>query len=163
MVMVQEYLRRRGAPFEVVDHPSAFTSIAEAFAVGISADEVLKCVVLDTRGGHALGVVPASTRLDMDLVQEALRDPAACLAAERELEADLDVELGAMPPTGWLFGLPTFVDPAVFEHETILFAAGSRTLSIRMRTEDLFRDEPYTVAPLTARRESEDRRKELIP
>jgi prolyl-tRNA editing enzyme YbaK/EbsC (Cys-tRNA(Pro) deacylase) len=54
-----------------------------------------------------------------------------------------------MPPLGSLHGAPTFVDPEIMRHETLVFAAGTQTESVKVRAEDLFRTEPVTVAPLT--------------
>lgn len=157
-----EYLRMRGVQAEEVSHESAFTSIEEARALGVPADEVLKALVLDTRAGHALLVVPASRRLDMRLVREAVGDHHAHLATELELTSDLfGYELGAMPPLGSLIGAPTYVDPGVFEHETVLVAAGTRTASVRVRTADLFREEPISRVPLCAEPRTEDD-KELV-
>jgi hypothetical protein len=34
-------------------------------------------------------------------------------------------------------------------HETVVFAAGRQTESVKVRTEDLFRDEPVTIVALT--------------
>ncbi|MGH2652116.1 MAG: YbaK/EbsC family protein, partial [Actinomycetota bacterium] len=72
------------------------------------------------------------------------------LATEEEIEKDFPgYELGAMPPLGSLHGTPTYVDPEVMRHDTVVFAAGAQTESVKVRTEDLFRDEPVTIAPLT--------------
>ena len=69
-------------------------------------------------------------------------------------EAFPGFELGAIPPLGSLLGIPMYVDPEVLQHETVAFAAGSHTESVKIRTEDLLRDEPHTVAKLT--REGKD-------
>jgi hypothetical protein len=37
------------------------------------------------------------------------------------------------------------------EHDTVLFAAGSQTESVKVPAEDLFRDQPVTVTPLVRR------------
>jgi hypothetical protein len=34
-------------------------------------------------------------------------------------------------------------------HETLVFAAGTQTESVKVQSADLFRNEPVTVAPLT--------------
>ncbi len=150
MSAVTDHLARKGIPFETLAHDKAYTSVDEARALGVGADEVLKTVVLDTASGHALVVVPGARRLDMKRVQEAVGDRRAHLATEEELERDFPgVELGAFPPLGSMFGLPTYVDPEVMEHETVVFPAGTQTESVRVRREDLFRDEAITVAPLT--------------
>ena len=134
----------------MIPHEQTYTSIDEARALGISADEVLKTVVLGTASGHALAVIPGSRRLDIRAVEKAISDKHVRLAAEQEIESDFpDYELGAMPPLGSLHGAPTYVDPEVIGHETVVFAAGTQTESVKVRTEDLFRDEPVTIVPLT--------------
>jgi hypothetical protein len=55
MSFVTEYLERRGVGYEVAEHPRALTSMAEARALGITADEVVKTVVLVTDRGTGAG------------------------------------------------------------------------------------------------------------
>lgn len=157
--VVELYLSLRGVPYEVVPHRRAFTSLTEAAALGVSPDEVLKTLVVNAEGGHVLVVIPGSCRVDMRLVREAAGDPDARLANEWELGHDFSgYELGAMPPLGSLVGARTYVDPELFLHEMVVFAAGSQTRSIRCRPEDLFRAEPIAVVPLT----DTAREKELV-
>lgn len=150
MSLTTEYLEGRGVPFDVVPHDKAFTSIDEARAIGIEADAVVKTLLLDTAAGHALAVIPGDRRLDMRLVEGVVGDKHAHLATEQEIEHDLPgVELGSLPPLGGLLKARTYVDPEVLEHETIVFAAGTQTESVRARSEDVFRDEGVTVAKIT--------------
>jgi Ala-tRNA(Pro) deacylase len=150
MSLVTDYLGERGVVFEVVAHRRAFTSLQEARELGVAADEVLKTVAVRTRGKYALAVVPASRRLELRLVRESLDDPDARLASEAELGADFPgYELGALPPLGSLLGVPMLVDPEVLGQETVLFAAGTETESVRVRAGELFRDEPLTLRQLT--------------
>ena len=159
MLGVSQDLEKRGVTFEASSHPETYTSVDEARALGIAADEVLKAVMLNTASGYRLAVVPASRRLDMKLVEKALGDKHARLATEQELELDFPgYELGALPPLGSLLSVPTYVDPEVMEHEMIVFAAGSRTDSVKVRTKDLFRDEPVSISPLTRHPEEEEER-----
>jgi hypothetical protein len=51
MSLVSEHLDRQGYAFEVIPHPQAHTSIDEARAVGVDADEVLETLALRTAGG----------------------------------------------------------------------------------------------------------------
>jgi prolyl-tRNA editing enzyme YbaK/EbsC (Cys-tRNA(Pro) deacylase) len=155
MSSVSEHLRSRGLSFEVIPHTKAYTSIDEAEALGLSADEVLKVIALKTASGYALAVIPGGRRLDMKLAREAVGDNHARLATEEELERDFaHYELGALPPLGSLLGAPVHVDTGVMEHDTVLFAAGSQTESVKLRAEDLFRAEQVTVVPLARRVET---------
>ena len=47
MSVVTDLLDKRGVTFEVIPHDQAYTSIAEATALGVAADEVLKALVLE--------------------------------------------------------------------------------------------------------------------
>ena len=158
MSAVAEHLRGRGIAFEEIPHAKVYTSIAEAQALGIAADEVLKGIVVKTAAGYALAAIPGARRLDMGLVRHAVEDHHARLATEEELEREFPAyELGALPPVGSILGLPAYVDPEVLEHETVVFAAGTQTESVKVRTAELFRDEPISVVPLTRRPEEADR------
>ncbi len=152
MSLVTEHLEDRGVQFEVLRHAQTLTTVDEARVLGIAPSEVVKTLVLNTAAGHALAVVLATCRLDMRLAQKATHDPHARLASEDELARDFpDYELGAMPPVGALFGVPAYVDPEVMIRETVVFAAGTHTESIKVGRGDLFPDTSVTVVPLSRR------------
>jgi Ala-tRNA(Pro) deacylase len=149
MSVVTQHLQQRGRAFEVIPHRQAYTSTDEARALGIDADEVLKTLAVRTGPGYALVVIPASRRLDLHLVRDALGDNHARLASEEELGRDFaSYQLGALPPLGALLGSQVYVDPEVLGHDTVAFAAGSQTESIKMRTEELFGSEQATMVAL---------------
>jgi Ala-tRNA(Pro) deacylase len=154
MSFVTDHLTSRGTSFETIAHSRTFTSIEEARALGVAADEVLKTVALTTARGHALAVIPASRRLDMKLVRQAVGDGHARLATEDELQLDFaPCELGALPPLGSLLRARTYVDPEVMRHDTVVFAAGTQTESVKAPTQQLLQGEDVTVAPLTTQPE----------
>jgi Ala-tRNA(Pro) deacylase len=150
MTQVMEHLETQGVPFEPIEHQQTYSPIAEAGALGIDASDVLKTVAIRVAGGgYALVVVPATCRVDIHLVQAAVGDRHVRLATEEELLRDFpDIELGALPPLGSLLGAPLYVDEEVLQHETVVFAAGSRTESVQIRTADLFQHEQMTTRPL---------------
>jgi Ala-tRNA(Pro) deacylase len=158
-----EELRKRKCRFELIAHPRTFTSIEEALALGVAADEVLKSVIVETHGTDAVLVIPASRRLDMSLVRQALKDPHVRLATEEEITAHFPgTEPGAMHPIGSLFGVRTYVDPEVFEHERVLFATGVRLRSMRTLTKDLFRYEPIAVVALSKHPEESEEKDPVL-
>jgi Ala-tRNA(Pro) deacylase len=150
MSTVTDQLTKWGVSYELVQHEKAYTSTDEALALGISADEVVKTVVLDIGSVHALAVIPGSRRLDIRAAERAVGAKHVRLATEEEIEKDFPgSELGAIPPLGSLYDTPTYVDPEVMRRDTLVFAAGTQTASVRVRTQDLFRNEPVTIAPMT--------------
>jgi Ala-tRNA(Pro) deacylase len=147
---VVRVLEERGARFEVVSHSPATDSMHESALLGMPAGDVVKTLVLDTKAGHALAALPANKRLDMDKLREASGDRHARLATEGEIVRDLPgCELGGIPPLGSLFALPVYVDPDVFAHEVVAFAAGTQTDSVRGPAKELFQGEKVTMTPIT--------------
>jgi Ala-tRNA(Pro) deacylase len=149
MPAVTEHLEQRGSAFELLPHRQAYTSTEEARALGIDAGEVLKTLAVRTGSGYVLVVIPASRRLDLHLVRDALGDHQARLASEEELDRDFaGYQLGALPPLGALLGSQVYVDPEVLGHDLVVFAAGTQTESVRMRTRELLASEQVTTVPL---------------
>jgi Ala-tRNA(Pro) deacylase len=149
MSAVTEHLEQQGSAFELLAHRQAYTSTDEARALGIDAGEVLKTLAVRAGPGYALMVIPASRRLDLHLVREALGDHQARLASEEELGRDFaGHQLGALPPLGALLDCEVFFDPEVLKHDLVVFAAGTQTESVRMRTEELFAGEQATTVAL---------------
>jgi len=149
MSVVTEHLERRGCAFEVLPHRQAYTSIDEARALGVDADEVLKTLALRTGSRYALLVIPASRRLDLHLAREAVGDSRARLASEEELARDFaGYQLGALPPLAGLVDAEVYVDPEVLGHDSVAFAAGTQTESVRLRPGELFGGGQVTTVPL---------------
>jgi Ala-tRNA(Pro) deacylase len=149
MSAVTEHLEQRGSAFALLPHRQTYTATDEARALGIDAGEVLKTLAVRTGPGYVLAVIPASCRLDMHLVREALGDHQARLASEEELGRDFPgYQLGALPPLGALLGSQVFLDPEVLNHDMVVFAAGTQTESVRIRTRELFGGEQITTVPL---------------
>jgi Ala-tRNA(Pro) deacylase len=150
MSLVAEHLTKKGIRFEVLPHPPAMTALEEARVLDAPPDEVVKSVVLDISTGHALAIVPASRRVDLALVREALDEPTAVLANEEELERDFpEFELGALPPLPSILHIPVVIDPEVLHHRTITFAAGTQRESVRTAPHRLFTGASITITPIT--------------
>ena len=158
MTQVTEHLETHGVPFEPITHQQAYTSIAEARALGIDASEVLKTVAMRVAGGYALMAIPATCRLDMHLVQAAVGEHHVRRATEDELRRDFPgIELGTLPPLGSLLGAPLYVDQEVLQHEKVVFAAGSQTESVQLKTADLLQHEQVTTLPLIRHADEDDK------
>jgi Ala-tRNA(Pro) deacylase len=153
MTVVTEHLERAGLRFEVLPHARSTTALEEAAALHLGADEVLKSIALIIETGPALAIVPASRRLDMELVRVALGDRHARLATEDEIERTFpEFELGALPALPALLHVPVVIDPAVFERRQVTFAAGLQRESVRVEADPVLRQggASVTVAPITA-------------
>lgn len=150
MTTVTEHLEQLGIRFRVLPHARATSAMGEALALGISADEVAKAVVLDLDDGHALAIVPASRKVDVDLVREALGQDHIHLASEDEVAQDFpEYELGALPPVPSLLHVPVVIDPLVLAHQRVTFAAGTQRESVEADSAEVFTGASVTISPIS--------------
>lgn len=150
MSTVTDHLTQLGIQFRLRPHARATSAMGEALALGIGPDEVAKGVLLDLDEGHALAIVPATHRVDLDLVREALGETRLHVAAEHEVAADYpEYELGALPPLPSLLHVPVVVDPAVFAHQHVTFAAGTQQESVEVDVDDVFTASAVTIAAVS--------------
>ena len=158
MTQVTEHLQTHGVPFEAIAHQQAYTLIAEARALGINASECSQDGRDARRGRLRPDGGPGNLSPRLHLVQAAAGDPHVRLATEEELLRDFPgIELGALPPLSSLLGAPLYVDQEVLQHETVVFAAGSQTESVQIRTADLLQHEQVTTLPLIKHPDDNDK------
>ena len=148
-------LQRRGVPHTVLRHAPVRTSEEASQVRGTPLDAGAKALVCQADERVVLIVVPADARLD----NRAFRQQAG-VRNVRMIDAEQILELvgapvGAVPPFGSLFSLPTFADRDVIEHELIAFNAGGRDISVTMRGPDFAAIEQPTVGQFARRAPAE--------
>jgi len=131
-----------GVPYEVLTHEHTETAADEARALGVDATEVAKTLVVETPAGYVRAVLPASERIDVGKLAEALgeRRKAIQLATEAALKRDFgEFELGAVPPVGGAQHGRVVVDTCLAERDSVVLEAGSHDESVRLGAADLIR------------------------
>jgi len=134
---IDELLASRRIPFERLPHEPVFTANRVAQTLHVRGNDVAKTVVLRTRRGYVVAVVPAPMRIDLEKLGRQLNDDDVRIASEEEI-AQLfpDCEVGAMPPFGSIYHLPTVIDDSLAEDDRIVFEAQSHDAAIRMNYRD---------------------------
>jgi len=136
-VKLATLLEQRGIHFERTIHPPTYTAQTLAAEEHESGYRVAKPVVVKGEGGFVMCVVPACARVELEAVGRLLRDKTVRLATETEMaEMFPECDLGAEPPVGELFGLPTLMDDSLQDEDFLLLQAGTHTEAIKMRRED---------------------------
>ncbi len=148
---LKEHLDERGIRYVLISHSRAFTAQEIAASAHVPGREMAKTVVIKINGEMALAVLPASSRVDLDLLKYVTNSRPVELADEKEFkDAFPGCELGAMPPFGGLYGMRTFVADSLAEQKAIAFNAGSHTELMRMEFEDFERVVRPEILELTA-------------
>jgi len=140
-------LSAQGIPYELLTHRHTETAAAEARALGLTADETAKTVVLRAGDELVRAVIPASAHVDLAKARRTLGGPVELVHEDVLAGAYPEFALGAVPPIG---GPPdrVLVDRRLAELEEVVFEAGTHEESVRLRTEDLIRVAGATVVDL---------------
>jgi Ala-tRNA(Pro) deacylase len=134
---LKDFLDEQGVEYVSITHSKAFTAQKIAASAHIPGKEVAKTVMVKIDGKMAMAVLPASYRVDFDLLKGALGAKKVDLAQEKEFSSIFpNCEVGAMPPFGNLWDLGVFVAESLAENKEIVFNAGSHTELIRMTFTD---------------------------
>jgi Ala-tRNA(Pro) deacylase len=138
--IIKEFLDQNNIKYLSIKHSRAFTAQEIAASAHIDGRKIAKTVVLKVDGQLVFAVLPATYKIDFDMVKEALGTEDVRLANEQEfMDKCPGCEVGAMPPMGNLFNIETYVAASLVEEEEIAFNAGNHTELIRMDYVDFER------------------------
>jgi Ala-tRNA(Pro) deacylase len=137
---LKEFLDDNRVKYVTISHSLAYTAQEIAASAHIPGRELAKTVIIKADGRMAMAVLPASLKVDFDLLAEATGAKKIELATEREFKQLFpDCELGAMPPFGNLYGMEVYVAESLTEDKEIAFNAGSHTELMRLPFQDFMR------------------------
>ena len=144
---LRNYLDRLGVRYRWMHHDTVYTAQGLAHAEHVSGKCVVKPVVVETDGRFVLCALPAALYVDMERIKEELHAGEARLADEQTLgQLFGDCDLGAEPPIGRIFGMPTLMDDSLQTQEEVIFQAGTHEEAVGMSLADFMRTARPTVA-----------------
>jgi Ala-tRNA(Pro) deacylase len=134
---LKKFLDENNIKYVTIGHSPAFTAQAVAGAAGIPGKVLAKTVIINVNGKKAMAVLPASYKVDFNMLEIAIGAKNVELASENEFK-DLfpDCEVGAMPPFGNLYDMNVYVAESLTDNEEIAFNACSHRELIKMAYKD---------------------------
>lgn len=137
---LKDFLDKNNVRYQTISHSTAYTAQQIAATAHIPGKELAKTVMVKIGDRMAMTVLPASYKIDFDLLKEVVGGARVELATEREFK-DLfpECEIGAMPPFGNLYDMDVYVAESLLEDDEISFNAGSHTELIRLAMTDYAR------------------------
>jgi Ala-tRNA(Pro) deacylase len=134
---VQNYLDQMGVNYRLSRHDTTYTAQDLAAAEHIPGRKVIKPVVVKADGQFFMCALPASHRVDLDTLRDQLQARDVELAQENELQQMFpECEVGAEPPIGRMFGIPTLMDESLFADDRVTFQAGTHRDAVTMSLAD---------------------------
>jgi len=149
---LKEFLDRHKIKYVTITHSLAYTAQEIAASAHIAGKELAKTVMVKSDGKMAMAVLPASYKVSFDLLKKAPGASKIKLADEQEFRDMFpELEVGAMPPFGNLYGTEVFVDESLSQDEEIAFNSGSHTELITVAYRDFERLVKLKAAKFSAR------------
>ncbi|MEA3227397.1 MAG: YbaK/EbsC family protein [Planctomycetota bacterium] len=134
---VTEFLDESAVPYEISKHPPTFTAQQMAAVEHEPGQFVAKPVIVKADGKHIMCVLSACYKIDLGELKDQLGAKSVELAEETQIGKIFDdCELGAEPPFGNLYDLPTIMDKSLEKDDHIKFQAGTHEKAIRMSMDD---------------------------
>ena len=131
---IRELLELHGVSYLVHPHREVFTPQEVAQITHVPGRCLAKSVVVcNAEGGHLLYVLPAPEHVRLDLFRRLARLEHLQFATEAEIAPLFpDCELGAEPPIGRLYNMPTLMDESLVADARVMFCAGTHRDAITM-------------------------------
>lgn len=122
--------------YEILRHPEAVTAQRIAEAEHVKGRHHAKVVMLKSGGQHLMAVLPAEHLIDLEKLATFVGKDVS-FESEQEFKSLFpDCAVGAMPPFGNLYGVPTNVDKSLAGEDYIVFEAGTHTEAIKLSYHD---------------------------
>lgn len=151
-----KFLEGNKVKYETIKHRTVYTAYDKAQTLKVSEKIVGKTLVLKTDQNLAIVLIPANKNLDK---KKFLKVANAWLKKRGEKTSrNVDfiserlmknkfkgMKIGAIPPFGNLFGLPTFIDGAMFNQSKIIVNSGNYNFSIKILTSSFKKITPDLI------------------
>jgi Ala-tRNA(Pro) deacylase len=129
-------MKDSGVAFDEVPHTFAFQPARAAETTHIPGRCVAKSVLVRAGDDYILAVVPSSRQVKFDALRSWLGREVTLAGEQDSVPLFKDCELGALPPIGAAFGLPTILDDALLDADEVYFEGGDHRTFVHVEGRD---------------------------
>jgi len=122
--------------YQALEHEPTPTCEDSARVRGTSMDQGAKALICFGDKKPILIVLPCSTKLNVKKFKHQFNIKDLRFATPEEVENLTGLQIGAIPPFGHLFEIPTYVEENLGLNTVIAFNAGDRRRSVTMNYAD---------------------------
>jgi Ala-tRNA(Pro) deacylase len=130
------FLSEHDFAYECVCHKRTQSSLRSAAEAHVPSNKVAKSVLLKDGSEYLMAVLPASRKVHLGRLHRMLQRQIG-LATEKEIgEVFSDCAPGAIPPTGLLYGVDTWVDEELLDQPDVYFESGDHEQLVHMNQRE---------------------------
>jgi len=137
---VRKLFDEQGIEYKFQKHEAVITSEEAAAVRGTDLENGVKALILKGRKSdkNIMVCLPATEKINMEKLKE-LEGESFEFEKPELIKEKFGIEVGGVPPFGFLFGLKTYFSESVKNHIESNFNCGTREESITVSTEDFVR------------------------
>ena len=131
--MFIDFLKKAKVKYELIKHRTVYTAQDKAATLKVKPNIIGKTLVLKIDKRISVVLIPANKNLDKNKFKKVAKAKNLDFISERIMKNQLKgVKVGAVPPFGNLWGLPTFVDKSLTLQPKIIVNSGDHNWSIKI-------------------------------
>jgi len=140
------FLKKNKIKYEPIEHQTVYTAYDKAATLKVPQKIIGKTLVVKLDKSPALVLISANKNLDKQKLKKVAKAKAFDFLKEAWMKKNLEgVKIGAIPPFGNLWRLPTFIDKALLREQKIILNSGDYNFSIKISPANLKRLMPNLV------------------
>jgi len=130
---VSKFLDKAGVKYEAIQHRTVYTAHDKAATLKVAPKIIGKTLLLTLDKNPVIVLIPANKNLDKIKLKKIVKAKKIDFVSERIIKNRIKgVRVGAIPPFGNIWSLPTFTDNALLKNPKIIVNAGDSTKSIKI-------------------------------
>ncbi len=130
---ITKFLDKNKAKYEVLKHKTVYTAFDKAATLRVAPKIIGKTLVVKLDKNQALVLIPANKNLDKQKLKKIAKAKSIDFIKEAWMKKNLKgIKMGAVPPLGSLWKMPTFIDRGLTRNPKIIVNSGDYNFSIRI-------------------------------
>jgi Ala-tRNA(Pro) deacylase len=128
-----KFLSGNKIKFEEIKHRQVFTGLDKAATLRVKPNLIAKTLVLRSGKNLVMAVLAANRNLDKGKFKKAAKVKNFDFVSERLMKTKFKgFKIGAIPPFGSMFKMPSFVDRGLLKEKTVYVSAGNYETSLKL-------------------------------
>lgn len=135
---IKNFLEKKKIKFEVLNHKTVYTAFDKSQTLKVPQRIVGKTLILKADRKLYLALISADKKLDFKKFKNMILAKNLNLASESLIKRKFKgVKVGAVPPFGEIWQVPTFIDKSLKKEKEIILNGGDWNTSIKISPKDL--------------------------
>jgi len=127
------FLEKNKAKYEIIKHRIVYTAYDKAATLKVPQKIIGKTLIVKLDKNFALVLIPGNKNLDKNKFKKLAKAKKVEFASEKLMKNKFKgVKMGAIPPFGNLWHLPTFIDKSLLNQTKIIVNGGNYNWSIKI-------------------------------